>query len=261
MLTFAVSIIFSVLFVLVLGSAIAMLLRRVLPTGAVRWTKLLARIGMVVVTVYTTVRIITCFIPGGLVQVQLNFQSFWPRIPAAIHYFNPAERVNVAAGGFNSATVYVANADLASRLWLAAGWLIWGLMVITLCFTAERIAQALQVGGEFRQISGKWIRRVAWIVLVGGHLAKWLTDIGQNLVAYQLQQQNYGFDVKAVIKNPWLMDGTNPSFNHVYGIAVPTAGIYFNIEMWVVLVSVGLFVLARIFESGKRLEQDSEGLV
>jgi len=251
----------AILFVVVLGVGIALLMRRFLPVGAVRWTKLFARIGMVATTVYTTVRIFTCFIPGGLVQVDLNFQSFWPKVVGALNYFNPADRVHVAAGGFTSATVYVANASLASRIWLAIGWLLWGLVVIALCITAERIAKAVQAGGEFRQISGRWLRRVAWIVLVGGHLAKWITDVGQNLVAFQLQNENYGFDLKSVIKNPWLIDGTTANFNHVYGLAVPTSGFYFNIEIWLVLVCVGMFVLARIFESGRKFEQDADGLI
>lgn len=261
MVSILIGLLVELAFVAALAGIMFIVLRRFLPAGATRWTKLAARIGMVVTTVVTTLRVITCFIPGGVVRVDLNFPAFWPHLPGAINYFSTAGKIQVVGGGFTTATVEVWHADLASRIWLAIGWLLWGAVVIALCITADRIAEAVQVRGEFQRISARFLKRMAWIVVVGGHIAKWTTDIGQNLIAFQLQAQNYGADLPATIKNPWLTDGVNTNFNHVYGLAVPSAGIYFNLELWVILVGIGLFVLAKIFDSGKKLEQDADGLV
>jgi hypothetical protein len=258
---FPLAVLLDLAFVVALAGIVALLIKRILPSGALRWTKLASRVGIVFATIVTTFRLITCFIPGGVVRVDLQFPTFWPRPPAELHFLNTAGKIQVTGGGFTTATVNVWNADLASRIWLAAGWLLWGFVVIALCITADRIAKAVQAGGEFQRISATWLKRMAWLVVIGGHLAKWSTDIGQNLIAFQLQAQNYGADISATIKNPWVVDGVNPDFNRVYGIAVPEAGMYFNLELWVVLVGIGLFVLARIFESGKRLQQDTDGLV
>jgi len=256
-----IGIVVELAFVGALTGIIFIVLRRILPSGATRWTKLAARIGMVVTTVVTTVRVITCFIPGGVVRVDLNFPAFWPKLPGAIAYHSTAGKIQVVGGGFTNATVEVWHADLASRIWLAVGWLLWGAVVIALCITADRIADAVQIGGEFQRISAAFLKKMAWIVVIGGHLAKWTTDIGQTLIAIQLQAQNYGADLPATIKNPWTTGDLNTNFNHVYGLAVPDAGISISVELWVVLVGIGLFVLAKIFDSGKKLEQETEGLV
>ena len=248
-------------FVALVTGILVVILRKLLPKGATRWTKLAARSGMAITTVITTGRILTCFIPGGVVRVDLTFPTFWPHLPGPVNYLATQGKIQVVGGGFTTATVEVWHADLASRIWLAVGWLLWGALVIALCITVDRIAEAVQKGSEFQQISAVFLKRMAWVVVIGGHLAKWTTDIGQNLIAMQLQAQNYGANVDATIKNPWVIDGVNTNFNKVYGLAVPSAGIYFNLELWLILVGIGLFVLAKIFDSGKKLEQDSEGLV
>jgi hypothetical protein len=259
--TFPLAILITVLGTAALTAAVALLLRRFLPRGALRWTKLAARYGMVATTVVTTLRLLTCFIPGGVVQVELRFPTFWPHLPSAVNYLSTQGKIQVVGGGFSTATVNVWHADLASRIWLALGWLLWGLVVIALCILADKIADAIQSGGEFRKISAFWLKRMAWIVVIGGHLAKWATDTGQTLIAIQLQTQNFGADVNATIKNPWVIDGVNTNFNRVYGLAVPSAGFSFGLEIWLVLAGIGLYVLARIFDSGKKLEQETEGLV
>lgn len=250
----------EILIALIILGALFFVLKAFLPKNATGWTKLAARTGIVISTVLTTLRIITCYVPGGVVQVDLQFAPFWPRLPETVNHWNNDGAIEVTGGGFTTASVSVWHADLASRIWLSIGWLIWGLLVIALCIAADRLAQAVKDGGEFRQISGNWLKRLAWVVVIGGHIAKWTTDIGQNLIAMQLQNQNFGASADATIKNPWV-NGINTNFNHVYGIAQPSAGIYFNIELWLVLVGIGLYVLARVFESGRKFEQDADGLV
>ena len=260
-MSFPLAILITIVGTAVLTGATFLVLRRFLPRGAVRTTKAAARVGMVIATIVTTLRLITCFIPGGVVQVELRFPSFWPHLPGAVNYASTAGKIQVVGGGFTTATVNVWHADLASRIWLAVGWLLWGLVFIALCILADKIADAVQSGGEFREISAIWLKRMGWTVVIGGHLAKWATEAGQTLIAFQLQAQNFGADVSATIKNPWVVDGVNTNFNKVYGLAVPSAGFSFGIELWLVLLGLGLFVLARIFDSGKKLEQETEGLV
>ena len=215
---------------------------------------------MIVATVLTTIKILVCFIPGGLVQAQISTsRTFWPTPPSIFHYRTNAA-ASVAVGGFQHADVYVANAGWGAKFSLGLGALATGILVIAVCIAAHWIATAVGKGASFSDVSGKWIRRVAWIVGIGGEVAAIAGTIGNALVAKDLLGTTSGYRSLDTIPNPW-QTGSNGNLDTIYGLVQPVVGMSFNLELWPVLTGLGLYLLARIIDQGKSLHDETVGLV
>lgn len=249
--------------ILVIGVGLAVLLKRFWPKSAMGWTKLAARIGMVLATLYATGKVVTSLLPNGLLQVELHTAAFWPKMPNALHPYNEYLKFGVHGGGFDTATVYIYGANAAERLWISIGAVALSATVLAICIMADRIAIAVAQGAEFRAISAKWLRRTAVITVIGGEVAKIATDIGYNLIAMRLQNGSFGFSGAKLIPNPWLTNpgGVGNSYDQIFGHVNIYSGFTLSLELWPILVAIGLYVLARIFEAGRKFEADAEGLV
>lgn len=253
-------IIFGVLLTSALATLLLLVLRRMKTSGFVFWARLVSRVGMVVATVLTTIKIIGCFIPNGLVQAQISTnQSFWPTPPNIFRYHSNAT-AHVAVGGFQHADVYVANAGWGAKSALGLSALAMGLLVIAVCVAAHLIATAVGKGASFSDVSGKWIRRVAWIVGIGGEVAAIASAVGNALVAKDLLGTTSGYRSLDNIPNPW-QTGPEGNLTTIYGLVQPVAGMSINLELWPVLTGLGLYLLARIIDQGKVLQDETDGLV
>lgn len=257
---FAQSIFIYLLALAALTTLFFFVFKRFFPSTAMGWTKLVARITMVVATLYATTTAITAVIPNGLMKIDIRAVQFWPKLPSALHEYK-ANGLSVSAGGFETATVYVHGVGVIEKLWLVFGAFSLAATIIALCIAAERIAQALVSGNEFRAVSGNLLRRIAVFTVIGGEVAHLAADTGANLIAQRLQQASYGFSGAKMIPNPWLENGDSSNAFQIFGHPQIMAGFFGSIEIWPILVGIGLYLLARIFESGSKLTADTEGLV
>jgi hypothetical protein len=247
-------------FVIGFGFALAVIFRKFFPKTAMGWTKLVARLGMVYAAFLAAMRILAAVIPDGVLPIQLRTVPFWPELPAQLHQYKNTN-LRVDSGGFDTASVYVHGANLAERIWMVAGGLALSATIVLLCYASERIAQAVVAGTEFRAVSGKLLRRIALGTVIGGEVASWATTIGTNMISMRLQDVSYGYALKKTIENPWFSDSNGGVSYQIFGHPQITAGYYVTVEIWPILVGIGLYLLARIFESGSKLAQDTDGLV
>ena len=243
---------------LVLG--VVLIIRRLSPVSATRWAKVAAIIAMIVASVTTTLRVITCVIPGGIVQVSVSsVKPFWPVLPNAMEFKGNAQ-AKILQGGFQSADVFVTNAGLPGRIAMAVAAICFGLVVIALSVAVHRISLAIEQGSSFRDISVIWLKRCAWIVLIGGEAAALAGGIGRSLISRDLSATNY--TLKFTTLPDTLFASTDAGVGQqVYGVVNLNTSLESLFELWPLLAGIGLLLLARIFDQGKMLQAETEGLV
>lgn len=257
---FPVGLMVLVLLVACLVLGVVLIIRRLTPASASRWAKVAAIIAMIATTVVTTFKLITCFVPGGIVQVSVGaVHPFWPVLPSAMEFKGNAT-AKIVQGGFQNADVFVANAALPGRIAMAIAAISFGLVVIALSFAVHRISLAVEQGSSFRDISVTWLQRCAWIVLIGGEASALAGGIGRSLVSRDLTAMNYNYKVSTLPEN--LFANTDAGLGHqVYGMVNLTTSFESLFEIWPLLAGIGLLLLARIFDEGKQLQAETEGLV
>lgn len=254
-------IVFGLIAIATVVLAVIAIYQRMKPFTATRLASIGALLILADTTVVTTLKILTCFIPGGVVQVKVSSVApFWPTLPESLNFVGNAP-ARVVHGGFQMAEVGVVGASLTGRLEIALSALAMGVVIAALCIAVRQIAKAVETGDSFRDVSAKWLRRCAWIVLFAGSLASVFDVAGSTFIAHDLTATNYGYKDQAV--QTGLFQGNEAGLTHqVFGmVQLVTSVEGFPFDVWPVLAAIVLLILARVFDQGKKLQIETDGLI
>jgi hypothetical protein len=247
-------------FAVVLSLLAGLLIKRMTLFRLTSWVKIVGMIGLIVTSVTTTIKLLTCFLPNGVVQADVaTNRPFWPEMPKSLHYYsNAVAKLN--SGGFQNAHVFVFHASLGARIWLATQALATGVLFVSIFIAVRQVAIATERGASFREVSGPWLRRTAWIVIISGEVAAIAATVGNALVATDLSGTGFGWEAEKTIPNPFTYE-LNGITNQVFGYLGLNQGMGFQLELWPIFVGLGLYLLAKIVDAGKQLQEDTDGLV
>lgn len=235
--------------------------RRLKPFSATRIASIGALFVLAGTTVVTTLKIITCFISGGVVQVNVSaVKPFWPTLPESLKFEGNAP-ARVVSGGFQNAQVEVVGASLTGRLEVALSAFAMGIVIAAMCIAIRQIAKAVERGESFKFVSVKWLKRCAWVVLIGGEFASVANAAGSTFIAHDLTATSYGYKDQAIPAG--LFQGSDAGItSQIFGLVRLTTGVNgLPIEFWPIVTALGLLILARVFDEGKKLQAETDGLV
>ncbi len=156
--------------------------------------------------------------------------------------------IDVPGGKQGSATLVSAGVNeifgLVEHLSPSARWSLVGIHVVDLITVIVAtcgviaISHSAYLGKPFVPMIPKFLKVMAWVILILQTLSQYLSGISGALVSFEVFGNNNGKE----------------------GFPQPMGPIL-NFPMWQLLVAVALYALAAIFSRGKVLQSDSEGLV
>lgn len=122
--------------------------------------------------------------------------------------------------------------------------------LIGACVVINRLARNLGEGDPFI-LGGVALQRLAWIVLIGGVAATWLTRTGEYLAATEL----FG-------PAGWRNSGNDEILSELTALGWPYPdGLSLEIPLWPIGAGLVLALLAAAFRHGANLRRETEGLV
>jgi hypothetical protein len=195
-----------------------------------------------VVTLFTLVNDFT----GKTISVALPIDTVLLKVNPTLKL--EGVHAQLAGGGFDHATLDLTGLSFVARAWLAGGQLTgaatWILIAITLALLCNRISH----GDPFSTLIPRAISVSAIVVLVGGFVSEVCMQIGQRIAIA---------DTFGMASGSWAnsVSGITPSSAYW-----PHSQINFQIDLWPLGLSLGLFALALVFRYGAKLTRERAAL-
>lgn len=207
------------------------------------------------VTIFTVVSTILTLV-NGTVRVNLPVGQFWPETYPWVD-FSPKPSASVVNGGFTSADVLVEGLGIGTRLVLAAGGLVQGLVFVFIATVLALLCHRLLGGTPFRPLLARSTTWAAAAIGIGGIVWQILFGIGGSMASHQV----LGIDQwTSYLPGTELPDYVASHFDPLAtGLPGPSLGA--NVDVWPVLVGLALAAVAIAFRYIERLQKDVEGLV
>lgn len=188
------------------------------------------------------------------VAVALPVAEFWPE-PYPWVTLDDAPTATVVSGGINTADVTVSGLGLGARLWLASGHAVQGLTLTFIALVVALLCHRVLAGSPFRPVLARATKAAAVAVTIGGLTWQILFMIGGSMASAQL------LDVDAWSSQLPAQVIADYIFARFDQTGLPQSTLAIAVDFWPILIGTTLAALALAFETGERMQSDTDGLI
>lgn len=216
-------------------------------TNLPRVASFISRATIVVSVIWLVLLGLTVF-SGGAVQVTAPITPMPPVLAKGVEL--DGLRATIVSGGFDRVAVTATGLSMTTRVVTLIAGAVAVATLIGVCLVVDRLARSLGEGDPFA-LGGDALRRLAWIVSIGGVLASVLGDVGDWMASHDL------FGVKG-----WSASADVEMISDVtrFGWPEPVQFVL-TIPFWPLGAGLVLALLAGVFRYGRQLRRDAAGLV
>lgn len=207
------------------------------------WGAMLEAVTVAVITVLSATAAL--FAPS--VETSMPVQSFWPALKPSVQ-LAPEPSARVIGGGFDLANASVAGLTLDARIWIAAGQLFHGSIIVAIGIAIALLTSRLLRGTPFDRTLSKTAFATGAAIGIGGILWQVCSGIGGSLVSAQvLTVTGWSIDDKEVTGGP-----------SEIGWPLPSLG--FGVDFWPIAAALAIVAIGIAFRYGETLQADAARL-
>lgn len=183
------------------------------------------------------------------VEVAVPVQRFWPELPESASVVGPS--ATVVGGGVTEATLELEGLDTATRVLLASGDALQGLLGVCLGVAVAVLCTGLIRQVPFRPIAVRWVRIAGAATIVCGLGWQLFGGWGSSLAS----NQTLGRHGAQYNENITGWEGPD----HILGMA--SASDSWSIDFWPIWVGLALLALSLVLKNGQKLQKETAGLI
>lgn len=183
------------------------------------------------------------------VEVKVPLQQFWPVLPDSASVLGTSARV--VGGGVTEATLELEGLGTATRVLLACGGVLQGLLGLCLGVAVAVLCTGIIRQLPFRPIAVRWVRISGAATIVCGLGWQLFGGWGGSLASDQaLGRQGAQYN-----ENITGWEGPD----QILGMA--SAADSWSVDFWPIWVGLALLALAVVLKNGQKLAKDTAGLI
>lgn len=183
---------------------------------------------------------------GDSTTIDVPVEPYWPQ-PAGLT-ITEGGTATVLESAFTIAALTVTGLGFGTRLLLAGGILLEGLLFVWIAVTIAQLSARTPAEGPFRPALVVAVTRTASIVLVLGLVSQVLRGVGASMASRE-----------ALFIGGWSVQTDSPDIDPGHGM--PEPAVAFDIQFWPIMLFFVLMALAVILRHGAQLQRDTTGLV